>query len=184
MKKFLSATAVAAMFALVAGTASAALVSSSSSGSSSWNFDYQGGPVSAMGSFQVGTGDLITSITGVYTDSYVTGAAITGLVALGTDGAWTYDQKFNNFASMVFTNAGLLFSVVGLPSSVNVYSEGGKYINGTNVGNVYALQEVKWNVTQDGTTPAVPEPKTYAVLLAGLAGIGGLVSRRRVTNHA
>lgn len=176
MKKSLLATSVAIMLTLGAGTASAALVSTGSS----WNFTYAGGPVSAQGSFQVGVDKQVTSISGSYSDQYVAGAAITGLLALGTDSAWTYDQKFDNFAAMVFTNAGLLFSVLGLPSGVNVYSEGDRYINGTNVGGVYALEQVQFTATQEATTPAVPEPKTYAVLLAGLAGIGGLVSRRRV----
>ena len=173
MKNSLLAVATATMLTLGA----ASQVGATTVGSN--NFTYTGGPVSAEGSFTE-IGGFLTGITGFYSDSNVNGAAITGWVPLGTDSAWKYDQMVNTFASVVVSNDGLLFSVFGLPSNVNLFSQNGVYISGTNVGGVYALQEVQLTITQDGTTPAVPEPKTYALLLVGLVGIGA-VSRRKDT---
>ena len=173
MKKSLLTAAAAAMIAFGAAPhAEATMVAPT------WYFNYTGGPVSAAGSFQFDAGNTLTGITGLYSDSNVTGAAITGLVPLGTDSAWTYDQMVDTFASVVVSNAGWLFSVVGLLSNVNLYSDNG-YVSGPNVGGFYKLQEVKLNITQDGGATAVPEPGTYALLFAGLVGIGA-VSRRKV----
>jgi len=168
-------TAFFLISALFIGTANA----------NTWTFNYSGGGVSASGSFMTAgsafTPELVSNFTGTYTDSFVNNAAITGLVSLGADPHWLYDNKFTAVDPLL-NRLGILFGVVGLGSNVNIFfndgtnhipSDFGQYLSGTYVGGRYQLQSVNLVVS------AVPEPEIYAMLLAGLGLFGFMACRRK-----
>jgi len=152
------------------GAAVLALASVAAHADTVWNFTYSGDGVSASGSFTtVGDGSTpsaVTSISGTYSDAQVANGTIDGVVALGTDGGFYYDNLFGG--SPLFSNSGLLFDV-----------DGGIHVNLYTVGNDY--RSVKWldgGVVDTAVTLAVPEPGSVAMLLAGLGALG-FASRRR-----
>ena len=137
-----------------------------------WNWSYTGAGVSASGSFVTAGAALVAedvlSITGTRN-----GVAITGLVPLDTDPVFAYDNQFSAVGDH-FTDGGLLFSVPGAPSNVNLYFFGGDYFDLV-VGAGGAVETpVSFSVTA-----AVPEPATVLSLLAGLGLLGAVARTRR-----
>ena len=145
-----------------------------------WNWSYTGNGVSASGQWDtLGNASSPTSlqwITGTYSDASVTNGTIDGLVPLGSDGAWIYDNAFGGAG--VVSNPGVLFDVNGGAVHVNLFSDGSSptgFLSGTNWnGGGYALTPVQLSVT------AVPEPAIAALLLAGIGALGFTARRKRV----
>lgn len=166
------------MVAAVAG--SLAVAATPTQADTVWNWSYTGNGVSASGQWDtVGNASSPESlqwITGTYSDANVTNGTIDGLVPLGSDGYWIYDNAYGGAG--VVSNPGVLFGVDGGAVHVNLFSDGGSptgFISGTNWnGNGYALTPVQLTVT------AVPEPATAALLFAGLGALGFTARRKRL----
>ena len=155
-------TAALGLSALVCGTAAQA---------ETWAFSYTGTGITASGTFTTLGAALvaedITSISGVRN-----GVAITGLVPLGADPDFSYDNKFSITAPN-FTEGGVLFSLAGGGPNTNVYFfETGYfevYIDGLGAVDT----PISWSVT------AVPEPATVLSMLAGLGLLGVYMRKAR-----
>jgi len=159
---------------LATAVASLAFAATTAQAGGLWNFSYSGDGVSAFGKFEtVGDDDstpsTITSVTGRYSDAFVTNGTIDGVVALNTDGGFLYDNKFGG--SPLFSNPGLLFDIDGT-RHVNLYSVGTDYYNVTYAGGGVPVTPVSLSVS------AVPEPGSASLLLAGFGALA-LLSRRR-----
>lgn len=142
----------------------------------SWSYSNTGGDsISASGTFEtLGnalTPESILSITGTRN-----GAAITGLVPLGTDGGFSYDNKFQALAPF-FNNDGVLFNVPSPVGHVNLYSVGAQLYDYT-YSAIPPSSRIGAGTPVTFSVAAVPEPETYAMLLAGL-GLMGFIARRR-----
>jgi len=158
----------------IIGAGVLALASVAAHADTAWNFTYSGNGVSASGSFTTlgdgSTPSAVTSVTGTYSDAQVLHGTIDGVVALGTDGGFYYDNLFGG--SPLFSNSGLLFDV-----------DGGVHVNLYTVGNDY--RSVKWlegNVVDTSVSlkvSAVPEPGPVTMLLAGIGALG-FASRRKM----
>ncbi|HEY4080009.1 MAG TPA: PEP-CTERM sorting domain-containing protein [Burkholderiaceae bacterium] len=161
----------------------------------SYSFDTNnvsdGNPLVLTGSF-TGTqsGNLITDVTGV--QLFLNGTAFSGPLLL---------EGFNNVtsnwdtktAAVISTDAGLSnFAIADADETLNPngvtnffrLSGGEALVVTTNIGgadgsNFLAGDESAVNAKWTVTASAVPEPSTYALLLAGLGSIGLLVQRRR-----
>ena len=171
MKKirFLAAATLASL-ALAASPAHAA--------AGLWDFTYSGNGVSASGSFETASQgssapSAVLSITGTYSDASITNGVIDGVVALGTDGGFYYDNAFGG--TPLFSNPGLLFDVNG-SQHVNIYSIGSDYYSVTYENGGIPNTPVTLTIT------AVPEPTSIALLLAGLGALG-IASRRRTQRY-
>ena len=164
--------------ALVAVAASFGMATNAMADDHWWNWNYSGGGVSASGTFETAgdasTPEAVLAITGTYSDSFVTGAAITGLVPTSDpeqNTVWIFDNLLSAASPFVST-PGILFAVNGLASHVNIYDNGG-YISGTHINGSFQLTSVNFNVA------AVPEPETYALMLAGLGAVAFIARRRQ-----
>ncbi|MDP2006645.1 MAG: PEP-CTERM sorting domain-containing protein [Rubrivivax sp.] len=136
-----------------------------------WAFTYAGGSISASGTFTTasaapGAQDVL-SISGVRN-----GVAILGLVPLGADTDYLYDNQFNATAPY-FTDGGLLMAMAGGEPNVNFYFFEGDFYDLYNDGLGFIETPVSFNVT------AVPEPATVLSMLAGLGLVGVQLRRRR-----
>ena len=178
------ALTVASACAMVASPASAA----------EFSYSYFSGTVFASGIFT--TTDTTTLVDGreAYTVTGMTGArdgiAIAGLNATYPGAAGGSDQYL--FATGVpVTEFGIGFDYVnGLSGNIfngvfNNIAQLGEYYGNTGTGLDAQLGPQNFTLTQVVTTPAVPEPATWMMMILGLAGVGGVIrSRRRTLRHA
>jgi hypothetical protein len=134
-----------------------------------WAWSYTGEGVAASGTLTTAGPALsfedILSITGARN-----GQAITGLVPLGTDPFFEYDNQFSAVGEH-FTAPGMLFSLTGHPN-VNVYAFEGVYFDLYTDGLSAIEVPITFNVT------AVPEPATWLAMLAGLGVVGWQLRRQ------
>ncbi len=150
--------------ALMCGTAAQAVT---------WAFSYTGAGINASGTFT--TAGSATSPENVLSISgFRNGVAITGLVPLGTDPDFTYDNLFTT-ASPNFTEGGVLFSLAGGNPNTNVYFFETGYFE-VYVGAGGAVDTpITWSVT------AVPEPATVLSMVAGLGLLGVYMRKARAS---
>ena len=178
MYKSLRGIAAIALLSCAAATAmaSAPVVATETYSFFDYGIDADKGTASAGTFVTNGDGD-ITSISGVFGDSYGTFGLIDGLVPLNTDGGYYYDNKYTGD----FDYDGLLFDVGG--THVNLYKDDGSYYIWT-TANAFNGMKVDLEITRVSETflsevSAVPESTSAAMMLAGLVGLMGLSLRRK-----
>lgn len=105
------------------------------------------------------------------------GSSITGLVPLGTQPAWTYDNQFNGAGNPYVSNPGILFSAGAW--IYNLYSVG------TGLSTVYYLSTynpngVSYNPGDLGklTVSQTPLPAALPMFLTALGGLWFVLRRR------
>lgn len=157
---------------LAGAVAVGGLASLSSAQAEVWAFSYSGADVTASGTFTTAGPALspenILSIAG-----FRNGVAITGLVPVGVDTNFTYDNQFT-IGSPNLTEGGFLYSLAGGGLNTNVYFFEGDYyeVYVTPAGAVFDTP-ISWSVT------AVPEPATVLSMLAGLGLLGVYMRKAR-----
>lgn len=160
----LVSTGALGVAALLYGTAAQAVT---------WAFSYSGTGVTASGTFTTAgaalTPESILSITGQRN-----GFAITGLVPLGTDPDFSYDNEFT-IAAPNFTDGGVVFSVAGGQPNVNVYYLEGSYTDLFIDDSSPIETPITWAVA------VVPEPATVLSMLAGLGMLGVFMRKARAS---
>lgn len=163
MKKILSALALVV-------AASGLLMPSAHADTYNFNYLSADNDFNANGQFYT-TGNTITGISG-----NVNGNAITSLLT-GQSGGFSYDNQI--IAGPTLSLQGVLFSVAGdVPGQEwNLFGSQDAPLNGSLLAWVPGAS---YTVITSGTltVSAVPEPATYALMLAGL-GVAGVISRRR-----
>jgi hypothetical protein len=163
--------------------ASLALASFAAS-AATYDFSFNDGSTVTSGSFVTDALGDVTSITGSYHDANVNGT-FTGVVALGTDAGFSYDNKFDPVNG--FTNDGALFSLSD-SRNVNFYAASPgefstvTYVNAGDVpGSAYTVTE---GVPFAKAVSAVPENSPLTLTLLGLgflAGVSFLAKRAKST---
>jgi hypothetical protein len=154
----------------------AALMSASLAQAATWNWSYSGPGVTASGTFttagNAASFEDLLSITGTRN-----GTAITGLVPLGSDPNYIYDNQFNN-SSPYLTEGGWLYNIGGSgpDSNINIYFDSTDFQYHDLRLDALGASITDTIVTM--TVTAVPEAATYGYMALGLAGMG-LVLRRR-----
>ncbi len=166
---------------LAAAAASLALVGTAARADTTWNFSYTGNGVQGSGSFQTAgdgsTPSAVLDITGTFDDPTITNGTIDGVVPLGADGTFNYDNLFGG--TTYFSGDGLLFDVNG-SEHVNLYYNGSGYsIVAFESGSI--LDE-DVSLTISAVAAPVPEPGTLAMVLAGLVALT-FASRRISTRQ-
>lgn len=138
-----------------------------------WNWSYTGPDVLASGTFttagDASTGDTpILSFEGVRNGQTISGLTSTNL--------FPFSNTFNNSGiDKYFNFDGPVYGITSIPGGVvNVYAAAGiAYREFTVFNGVESHRAVNLTITA-----AVPEPETYAMLLAGL-GLIGFISRKK-----
>ena len=150
--------------ALMCGTAAQAVT---------WAFSYSAVGINASGTFTTAgaaaTPEDVLSISG-----FRNGVAITGLVPVGTDPDFSYDNQFTA-AAPNFTEGGVLFSLAGGGPNTNVYFFEGGYREVYVDGGGAVDTPISWSVT------VVPEPATVLSMLAGLGLLGAYTRKARAS---
>jgi hypothetical protein len=139
----------------------------------SWVWSYTGAGVTASGTFTTAGAAVVAEDILSFTGQR-NGAAITGLVALGADPDFLYDNQFSATGDH-FTDGGVVFSVTG-HENVNLYFFGGEYVDLFIAGGV---TPVETPVSFTVSASAVPEPATVLSMLAGLGLLGVYAGQRR-----
>lgn len=142
---------------------------------SAWTWSLTGQDISGTGTMTtLGDGTVPTDV--IDFGGNVNGNAITGVVALGTDPGFIYDNVFSAMAPY-FNNGGLLFALDGT-GNVNLYSV-------TDQLYYYAYSGIPSGANSGSGIPVrfaanrVPEPTTISLLLAGLIGLALAYRKRR-----
>ena len=165
--------------------AAVALTAAVAAQADDFTFSYTSWPYLVTGSFSgTPTGDLITNLSDISVKidgSPLAGGATAapsrtyfGWNGIGLGGVVSISGVANNFIFSVphdgtWTNTDDFYSIP------NFGNRTGLSLSGTTLFESFApFTPGQWTVT------AVPEPETYAMLLAGL-GLIGVVSRRRIT---
>jgi hypothetical protein len=134
-----------------------------------WSWSYTGSGVTASGTFTTSgsatSPESVLSITGTRN-----GQQILGLVALGLDSGFLYDNLFINSAPF-FSNPGLLFDVGGGVGHTNLYSIGDQLYDFTYADSPPGAGVVP-GIAVQFTVEAVPEPQPYVLILVSLAILG------------
>jgi hypothetical protein len=166
---------------------SAALVMTSPASADAWNWGATGAGISGSGQFTTAGSavapELITSWGGTWD-----GQSILGLASPNPPG-FLADNLFVN-APAYFNNNGVVFNVGGSIGVVNLYASLTQpQLYEFSYSNIPAGSSNGWGNGTPGpgggygipiqfTVAAVPEPETYAMMLAGL-GLMGFIARRR-----
>lgn len=171
MYKSLRSFGCMALLSCVAVAASAA----------TYDFSFSDNGTASSGSFITDASGDIISITGTYSDQFVSGGTFTGVVPLNTDSGFSYDNKYLGS----FDNGGGVFSVSGMGPAgpmvgfhVNFYTEtDGKFstVSYNPMGGGYVIHEAE---ASQVNISAVPEPANIALMLSGL-GLLGFAARRK-----
>ncbi len=136
-----------------------------------WNWSYTGEGVTASGTLttagQALVAEDILAVTGTRN-----GLAITGLVPLGDDPFFEYDNQFSSVAPY-FSAPGMLFSVAGGQPNVNIYFFDGEYFDLYTDGLSAIEVPISFSVT------AVPEASTVLSMMAGLGLLGVYMRKSR-----
>lgn len=107
-------------------------------------------PIYAIGAYAFGS-----DIAGSFKPNGLTAARVT--TAEGTTVDFTFKAGVDNYFGFVSTTAITMFEIK----------------------TFYGQRNVTWPTVDDLTVAAVPEPGTYAMLLAGLAAVGFMARRRQ-----
>jgi hypothetical protein len=107
-------------------------------------------PIYAIGAYAFGT-----DIAGAFKPTGLTAARVT--TAEGQTVDYTFQAGVDNYFGFVSTTAITMFEIK----------------------TFYGQRNITWPTVDDLTVAAVPEPGTYAMLLAGLAAVGFMARRRQ-----
>jgi hypothetical protein len=160
---------------LAAGAASLALTAAGSAHAGTYELHFTGTDISGNFVALTNASDVITSITGSFTDTALSPSAYT---ISGTSGYAAADNHLVATPSFV-TYSGLSISTsAGAGNDFNIFDNGG--------GNYYLLaQSTDPGGAAYGGMPqlsfsvtAVPEPSSLALMLAGVLGFIGVTRRR------
>ena len=139
-----------------------------------WNWSWRG---TDIGSGTLTTDDLsvgsylITDMTGKWNT-----ANITGLLSVGTKiGGTPIDNRLLDLPTQL-TQDGLGFTTGAVNVALYTYPEYFAYSESSSTSSLISNRAGVFTATQ---VAAVPEPETYALMLAGLALVGAAARRRR-----
>ena len=141
-------------------------------------FNYSDGVLTASGSFTELGGDVV-SITGMVGTDAITGLlGYAGPAHISPGGAFSYDNR--TYGGGTLSNGGILFSVAGdAPGQEwNLWSDGGASASLWSWAPDSGYKVASSSTMTIAFVP-VPEPETYALMLAGLGAVGMLARRRR-----
>ncbi|WP_394762955.1 PEPxxWA-CTERM sorting domain-containing protein [Phenylobacterium sp.] len=144
-----------------------------------------GGGVGANGlakNIGVGFQSWDNNHVGIFTDGSITGTPDHNFnlgdqndlvdVTIGYSGGILSYSAFNHVTGLSI-NDSQAFDLTSLGSSAYIGFTGG-------TGLSYSIQDVtKWDLTVTPNGAAVPEPETWALMLAGFGGLGAILRRRR-----
>lgn len=160
---------------LAAGAMSLALTAAGSARAAAYELHFIGTDISGDLVALTNASDVITSITGSFTDTALSPSIYT---LTGMSGYAAADNHLVATPSFV-TYSGLSFTTsAGAGNDFNIFDNGGGnyYLLAQSTdpgGAAYAgMPQLSFSVT------AVPEPATLALMLAGLLGLAGMTRRR------
>jgi hypothetical protein len=109
------------------------------------------------------------------------GSAAAGTGTTGSANGWSHEQAGGSFGGSVLGEYSNLVSVSGIGAVGDLFEQLTiTFVGGMDSDLTYEFYADTDNSLFDAPPPTVvPEPSTYAMMLVGLAGIGGLVRRRR-----
>ena len=119
------------------------------------------------------TSDTLRVATGAFNAPVITTVGALGLNATGVSGFDIFGFGNSAFAAMTDSDTGKS----GL-YSLNLATGAASFVGDFGIGGNTAIAPPLLGLTAAAVTP-VPEPETYALMLAGLAALGGVARRRR-----
>jgi hypothetical protein len=146
---------------------------------STYDVTFTGHVFDVVADITVGSGNNVLSMAGTVTG--LNGSSIIGLVPLGTQPAWIYDNKFNGAGNPYVSNPGILFT-----AGMWIYN---LYSVGTGPLTVYYLSTfnpdgINYNPGDLGklTVAQTPIPAAF-ILLGSVLAACGFILRRRTQNN-